>query len=357
MNLFGQVSACLMAVVWLGLLYAFRDGWMGYLVAGLVTSLLAGLPRVGSVYGLQERDTVVLDIDASSTDDERATPLRREHQTSLSYTSFPFFHYLYRISRAFFFTDYALILILIFLCNFALTLHQSTIIFILQSAFTEDNSEYWVVFAEEGVGMLTLPLWYIVMRKVGKKKSFFMTALLLCATLCGAAFVPPTMGGAMLAMVCMIGTSNATVMILQAMLPDVIQAYEIFSGRRDEGMLYSVSMFFTKVGGACGASVASYSLGVSGYTTDSDSQVQTVDITLRAMCFGVPAILLGVGAIVNSFISDYKEGQSFDWLRHSSQTSESDADSRPEEDPLYNTFHVPYNAFRPLVDCPITYSG
>ena len=97
-------------------------------------------------------------------------------------------------------------------------------------------------------------------------------------------------------------------MVIQAMIPDTIQAYETFSGRRDEGFLSSLCLFVTKIGSALAALIVSLSFG---YAEKSIKLSEETAFLYRIVCFGVPACGLLIGAIVMFFAADYSKPENF----------------------------------------------
>tara|TARA_R110002050_G_scaffold129985_1_gene251556 strand:+ start:2555 stop:3001 length:447 start_codon:yes stop_codon:yes gene_type:complete len=93
------------------------------------------------------------------------------------------------------------------------------------------------------------------------------------------------------------------------MIPDSVQAYEMYSGRRDEAFLYSISLLAAKMGQAVGLSASSFILGIVGYDPTTQTQTELVKDTIRVLTFGFPAIVIIIGAALIMFTSDFSKLQ------------------------------------------------
>ncbi len=93
------------------------------------------------------------------------------------------------------------------------------------------------------------------------------------------------------------------------MIPDSVQAYEVYSGRRDEAFLYSISLLFSKMGQAVGLSVSSFILGLVGYDPTTETQSDLVQNAIRILTFIFPALIILFGAVLIMFTSDFSKLQ------------------------------------------------
>eukprot|EP00005_Dracoamoeba_jomungandri_P006144 CAMPEP_0174252842 /NCGR_PEP_ID=MMETSP0439-20130205/2209_1 /TAXON_ID=0 /ORGANISM="Stereomyxa ramosa, Strain Chinc5" /LENGTH=134 /DNA_ID=CAMNT_0015333493 /DNA_START=521 /DNA_END=925 /DNA_ORIENTATION=- len=84
-----------------------------------------------------------------------------------------------------------------------------------------------------------------------------------------------------------------------AMLPDCIEQDELVTGKRREGLFYSVFVLFQKVSLAAGVALSNYGLGIAGYEAPANDEVNADDTqpdsvlwTLRTVVLLVPAFIL-----------------------------------------------------------------
>ena len=244
MQEFGQVSSMVAAVAWMCILWAFDDGSSdGYFVAAFATVLFATIPRVYSSVTAKEREIEFVPWSDNDRTSGEASPLvAAELESASSYSRFvskPVMEYLRSAWYALLFRDFAFICLIMFLLNIAFVFHQANLIFTLEYVFQNQGAQYWAVFAEQTAGVFALPLWLMLIVLIGKKKAYFVSAGFLCVFLITSAFIPANNSDyIIIPLLCGIGISNATVMVVQSMIPDTVQAYEMFSGRRDEAFLY-----------------------------------------------------------------------------------------------------------------------
>jgi GPH family glycoside/pentoside/hexuronide:cation symporter len=81
------------------------------------------------------------------------------------------------------------------------------------------------------------------------------------------------------------------------MVPDVIEADEMNSGRRREGAYYGVVAFFQKSGTAFMLAIVQWVLALTGYRP-GEAQPASALLAIRLMIGVAPAVLLGASMIV-----------------------------------------------------------
>ncbi len=153
------------------------------------------------------------------------------------------------------------------------------------------------------VAIPALPLWELASRRFGKRTSYLVATLYWAVVMLGIAFVPR--GGVQVALalsaLCGVGVAAAHV-IPEAMVPDVIDADELATGRRNEGIYYGAKNLFRKAAGALAVFGALQTLGWAGYVAPPPGAVQvsqpdSVMLAIRLLSGPAGAALL-VGAAV-----------------------------------------------------------
>ena len=83
-----------------------------------------------------------------------------------------------------------------------------------------------------------------------------------------------------------------------AYLNDVIDHYQIKTGKRKDGTVFAVSSFIRKLGQAFAGAIGGWTLTLIGY--NSEAVVQTVEVKnhIFAVCLGVPAVCYVLSAIL-----------------------------------------------------------
>ncbi|WP_299432884.1 MFS transporter [uncultured Meiothermus sp.] len=152
-----------------------------------------------------------------------------------------------------------------------------------------------------GVAILVLPVWNLVSARVGKKAAFIAglltlsLSLVLLVTLSPAGWLSPLL----LFFTVFAGIGTATVLLFPwAMIPDVVEFDELASGKRREGLLYSIFTFGQKTAFALGAFLNAMMLELVGY--DREAVVQTAQAVsgIQWMVGPVAALMFFLAALL-----------------------------------------------------------
>ena len=154
-----------------------------------------------------------------------------------------------------------------------------------------------------GLALITMPITVYMMRRFGKRRTYIGSMMLLMVTLILISQVPP--GGQNLMFVAAIfaglgyGAANA---IPWAIVADVIEADELQTGRRREGVYYGFLVFFRKLASALAVLVVGELLSAAGYVSSQQGSafIQQPESALLAMRFvvGVLPVLMLLLAII-----------------------------------------------------------
>eukprot|EP01095_Lingulamoeba_sp_RSL-Kostka_P011337 TRINITY_DN4288_c0_g1_i1.p1 TRINITY_DN4288_c0_g1~~TRINITY_DN4288_c0_g1_i1.p1 ORF type:complete len:514 (+),score=98.70 TRINITY_DN4288_c0_g1_i1:51-1592(+) len=195
---------------------------------------------------------------------------------------------------------------------------NNLILFVKYVVKDEEYSSIVVLSVQIGV-TVSFFFWAFITTKIGKKKAFYLGAVIWSVPLILLFFIQENMT-ILLIILCVIRGLGAGVgyLIPYSMLPDVIELDEKKNGLRREGLLYSVFILMQKLGLAVGLSGSSYILGLVGYKSPEtgvegesspldEEQPDSVILTLRILTCIMP-VIFNVLACILVFI--YKEPSS-----------------------------------------------
>lgn len=166
-------------------------------------------------------------------------------------------------------------------------------------------------------GILLLPVWVAISRKLGKKQTWIMAMLINTGTFTGVFFLGPGDEWLYGVLVVFSGIGfGATVAIPSAMQADVIDYDELLTGTRQEGHYVGIWSVSKKLAAALGVGAGLTILGASGYIPNIE-QTEQVQFTLRVLYALVPSLcnLLALGVALLYPVSQQMHGQILDGIR------------------------------------------
>ncbi|MBN3306278.1 NLS1 protein, partial [Amia calva] len=150
---------------------------------------------------------------------------------------------------------------------------------------------------------LSIPVWQILLVKVGKKTTIFMGLSIYIPTLAIIACVRSNLPVYVL-MSISAGSSLAALYLLPwSMLPDVVDDFKVKNPTcKDlEPLFYSCYVFFNKFGGGMSLGISTLALHFAGYQPGACKHNAAVITTLRVLFAPVPIGLLLVGMLLFYF--------------------------------------------------------
>ncbi|MCJ7806679.1 MAG: glycoside-pentoside-hexuronide (GPH):cation symporter [Clostridia bacterium] len=150
--------------------------------------------------------------------------------------------------------------------------------------------------------MIFIPIWTMVSKRIGKKKSYNIGMLILSAAvllffLIGHR-IPMEMSYIIMAVA---GFGFATQYVMPyAIIPDVVEYDYAENGIRREGVFYGLWTFTSKVGQAFAIALSGWTLSAFGYIPEA-AQTDLSLLGIRLLCGPVPIIFFITGVIVLSF--------------------------------------------------------
>ena len=264
-----------------------------YLLLGGICAAVAVIPIYCCVIGTYKRvmpQERALLAKAQDTSPEEALPLPQQIAIALGARPFQY-------------------VVGIYLCSwFAVQLVGAIMPFFVVSWMGLPESEFPnAALAVQGTAIACLFLWDRLSKTVGKRGVYFMgTGLWLIAQV-GLVFLQPGQVGLMYGLCVLAGTGVSTAYLIPwSMLPDVIDADELATGQRREGVFYSFMVFLQKMGLAIALWLVGQLIEWAGYIEAVPGQPPPVqpDSALWAIRLAIsplPAIALLSGIILTYF--------------------------------------------------------
>jgi GPH family glycoside/pentoside/hexuronide:cation symporter len=156
---------------------------------------------------------------------------------------------------------------------------------------------YVMVFL--GAGLLCLPAWLALARKIGKLNVWRIAGLIGLTGNIAMGFVGPGDDWWMLAIVTYVGTQfSVWLFVGGAMHADVIDYDELLTGKRREAQFSALWSIVPKFAQIPGAVLSLSALGAMGYTPHATEQSSAVLLTLRIMIAVVPSVFYAASLVV-----------------------------------------------------------
>jgi GPH family glycoside/pentoside/hexuronide:cation symporter len=149
------------------------------------------------------------------------------------------------------------------------------------------------------VGILALPLWVWVSRRLNKRLAYILGMAFFAAVLIVMINLTPATPLTLILSLCVlagIGVSAAHV-IPWSIIPDAIEYGELKTGKRYEGTFYSLISLAQKVASSFAIPLALLVLDRTGYIPNSASQPASAVQGIRFVTGFIPALMMGIGII------------------------------------------------------------
>ena len=152
--------------------------------------------------------------------------------------------------------------------------------------------------------LLWLPFWNWFSRRFSKRSAYVVGMASLILVLLGIAALPssvPFWAVALLAAVGGVGVSTAHI-IPNAIIPDALEWEELRTGRRQEGVFYSLVSLMTKVASSVAVPWAALVLALSGYDEAlGPAQPPSALLSIRLLVGLAPGMLMIAGIVLAAF--------------------------------------------------------
>eukprot|EP00824_Muranothrix_gubernata_P008861 TRINITY_DN21430_c0_g1_i1.p1 TRINITY_DN21430_c0_g1~~TRINITY_DN21430_c0_g1_i1.p1 ORF type:complete len:539 (+),score=103.63 TRINITY_DN21430_c0_g1_i1:192-1619(+) len=197
-----------------------------------------------------------------------------------------------------------------------------------------------------------IPLWAILSKKHGKKKVFILGIGVLVFIVLSLFFITDWHPYIMFPVAAAAGFGvSAGYLLPWSMVPDCIDADELETGERREGVFYGLFVFLQKFGLSVALAMAGFSLDSAGFENpkmnpdtgkrESQEQPDSAIIALRILIGIVPAVLLAISIVFATFypITRMRQRATI-WrlkrLRQSKGQSDTSTTPTEEKDIMYN---------------------
>jgi glycoside/pentoside/hexuronide:cation symporter, GPH family len=163
------------------------------------------------------------------------------------------------------------------------------------------------------VAMLALPLWVWVSKHLNKRLAYIIGIAFLAVVLIALASLTPQTGMLLIMTLCVLAGIGVSAMHVMpwAIVPDAIEYGELKSGKRNEGMFYSLITLAQKVASSIAVPLALLVLQFSGYVPNSAAQPASAVNGIRLVAGPIPAIAICMGILFTALFplgrEDYQE--------------------------------------------------
>jgi len=159
------------------------------------------------------------------------------------------------------------------------------------------------------VALISLPFWNWVSKKWDKRRAYILGMFYLSAVMLLTVLIQPAWGlPAVMVASMLVGVGFGCVQVLPwAIIPDAVEYDELITGKRHEGMYYSLVTLFRKISVSIAVPLMLVVLGWTGYVANSTTQPQTAIIGIIALVGVVPSVFFLIGALFARRLSITRE--------------------------------------------------
>jgi GPH family glycoside/pentoside/hexuronide:cation symporter len=185
------------------------------------------------------------------------------------------------------------------LTNVAVEIVQATLLFFIKYWAQRESESDLIMAAIFVTAILALPLWTWASRRWGKRWAyaggigFWALVQIVLITVTASTGLGPIL---FLCVLAGIGVSAAHV-LPWAIIPDAVEWDEWKTGRRHEGMFYSLTTLVRKVATSVAIPLALLLLEITGYVPNAAQQPPSALLGIRVMMGPIPAALLCAGIV------------------------------------------------------------
>jgi GPH family glycoside/pentoside/hexuronide:cation symporter len=163
------------------------------------------------------------------------------------------------------------------------------------------------------VAMIALPLWAWISAHLNKRWAYIIGIAFLAGVLMVLASLTPQTPMPVIMTLCVLAGIGVSAMHVMpwAIIPDAIEYGELQSGKRNEGMFYSLITLAQKVASSIAVPLALLVLQFSGYVTNGGTQPESAITGIRIIAGPIPAFALCMGILFTALFplgrDDYRE--------------------------------------------------
>lgn len=179
----------------------------------------------------------------------------------------------------------------------SLEIVQGMLLFFLKYRMNLEQQSDLIAGAVFITALLTLPFWEWVSRRLDKRKAYIAGMLFLSAVILSLIAIEPGWGlRVVLGLSVLAGIGVGAMHVLPwAIIPDAVEWDELETGRRHEGVFYSLVTLLRKVSTSIALPLMLLALDWSGYVSNAAVQSPGAVRAIRTLMGPVPAALLCAG--------------------------------------------------------------
>jgi GPH family glycoside/pentoside/hexuronide:cation symporter len=149
------------------------------------------------------------------------------------------------------------------------------------------------------VAIIALPLWLWISRRLNKRLAYIIGIAFLTVVLMILASLTPQTSMPLIMTLCVLAGIGVSAMHVMpwAIIPDAIEYGELQTGKRNEGMFYSLITLAQKIASSIAVPLALLVLQFSGYVTDGGAQPESAILGIRIIAGPIPAVALGLAIL------------------------------------------------------------
>lgn len=203
---------------------------------------------------------------------------------------------------------YMLLLFTWFANSTAVAVMQTMLIYYYKYLIQDEDSVTLAMITLLVVTMITIPLWVWLAKKAGKKQAYIGGMTLTLAAVLTFAFAADKLGNIpALLLMALAGVGFASHYVAPwAMVPDSLEFGFSISGRRNEGVYYSIWTFVIALGGALAGFLVGQGLDLFGYVPNVLQTAESI-LGIRLLIGVLPGIFILAANIVLGFYPLNKE--------------------------------------------------
>ena len=154
-----------------------------------------------------------------------------------------------------------------------------------------------VAFTGSIIGFLSIPVWWFISNKIGKRKTWLISMSLTFIAFIAFYLYPISTLNELLVLVGLLGLgAGANGILFWSMLPDTIEYGEVNTGIRSESSLYGFMTFAQKGSIAIAASIYTIALTIIGFVPDEIQTVETIT-SMKSIMSLIPALGVGLSIV------------------------------------------------------------
>lgn len=186
--------------------------------------------------------------------------------------------------------------VLLFVSGVAIqgTLHR----LVLADVMGDEGRFASMILVENVATLAAVPVWLAISARIGKHRALMAAALWLAGWSVPLAFLGPGDTSTLVVLVAIRGSSFASILFLaNSMAADVIDVDTLETGEQRSGLFFAVWGMTIKLSLALGVLLGTVLPSTAGYDPAGGPVAVEIQRSLMAIYGGVPAVLMGLGAL------------------------------------------------------------